>query len=246
MYKSKQGLKGVYNIDTQGFTLPLLVILGMGIIGGGIYFGRRAIKSSTQSKTYNKTLDDGTPENFALRLKQAMGNGYDGTDEAAILAVFAEIPNQDVFEKVEKAYQKLTQRNLSEALDDELSGYYLDKITLIKNVKAKDARSAPPDNSEQIAKAIHQGIQGTNWVSTDVELIFDSFKLIADRPTYEKVKTAYRNISGNELWEDLEKEWDLTTSWNGLTDFFTNPYAGNGGTYLNMLKKETIRRFSEL
>lgn len=249
-YKNKdkqERLGSVYNVDTQGFKVPILVIIGLATVGTIGYFGYRAYAKGRKNTVLDRSFDEGTPEAFAQRLKTAMGGDWDGTDEAAIIDVFSNIPNQAEYEKVEKAFQKLTQKSLSEALESELSGYYLDKLRAIKNTKALDAKSPVPEgNDKQIAKMLKEAVEGTMFASTNVELLFDAFKLIPDRPTYEKVKTEYKSMTGKELWTDLEGEWDLTTIWNGFSDYLTNPYAGKGVTYFETLKKETIERFNEL
>jgi hypothetical protein len=245
-YKKRNGLGSVYNIDTQGLKVPILVFFGVIVLGGVSYIGYRALRKGRANQVYDRAFDDGTPEAFAQRLKTAMGGSYDGTDEAEIIKVFSEIPNQAEYEKIEKAFQKLTQRNLNEALEDELSAYYLDKLRVIKNTKAQDSKSLVPDNAKEIARMLKEGVEGTTFATTNIELVFDAFKLIPDRPTYLKVKTAYKEITGNDLWEDLRNEWDLTASWTGFMDYFSNPYAGQGGTYLELLEKETKDRFSEL
>lgn len=239
-------LGSVYNIDTQGFTRPLLVIIGLGVVGVAGYYGYRAYTKGRKNTVLDKTFDSGTAEAYAQRLKTAMGGDWDGTDEGEIIKVFQEIPNQAEYERVEKAFQKLTQRNLSEALEGELSGEHLDKLRVLKNTKAMDAKSPAPDNSKEIARMLKEAVEGGTFATTLTEQLFDAFALIPDRPTYLKVKAEYKNNTGKELWQDLEDEWDLTASWTGFYDYFTNDYAGGGSTYLEKLKKETINRFNEL
>jgi hypothetical protein len=245
-YTGKKALGSVYNIDTQGLAKPILVIIGIGVVGVVGYYGYRAYTKGRKSTVYDKAFDSGTAEAYAQRLKTAMGGSYDGTNEAEIIKVFQEIPNQAEYERVEKAFQKLTQRNLSEALEEELSGHYLDKLRTFKNVKPLDAKSPAPDNSKEIVRMLKEAVEGGTFATTLTEQLFDAFALIPDRPTYLKVKAEYKSATGKELWQDLEGEWDLTASWTGFYDLFTNAYAGEGGTYLEKLKKETINRFNEL
>lgn len=93
------------------------------------------IKESKPDKVGQKIAKDVLYKNWAKRLKSAFDKKYTvlpGTDEKAIKVVFTEIPTQNDFVQVGKAYQKEYKTNFIKDLKSELESWeYPDYMKLI-------------------------------------------------------------------------------------------------------------------
>lgn len=88
-----------------------------------VYWGiRRALKKSSERKTYAEALADGAPENWANDFYAAFHGGPFGwgTDFPLTIKTVKEIPNKKAWDKTAKAYQKMHGRNLAKDVWDEL------------------------------------------------------------------------------------------------------------------------------
>ena len=227
----------------------------------GIAIVNRKVKYVRQKSALKETLDKGSAENIAMRIRKAMGIvawgglvDWDGTDEAEIVKAVSEIENQEEWQKVIRAYGRLTQgKILAEDLERELSQYYLDKISHVLENKPKNKNSTFPDNSKKLAGKLKDAVEYT-WFGisdTDIDKIFDVFYAIPNKTIWTKVKQEYRKISytGKELWQDLENENRLKNSFNSWTMFTSassNYYQNSSKTIVDILKDLAIERFGEL
>lgn len=248
-----KGLKGINQIDTRGLTVPILVVIGIGTVAGVVYLTRNKVIYSQKKKIENNALDAGTTSNYAKRLQIAMGGDFDGTDEKAIFEVFSEFKSKEEFEQTQKDYSKLTNgKLLSEDLAGELTAEHYAKLQEILSQKKSNFKSpetSVPDNSDLFAnmfkKAIEfYGVKSASLSTTDVEAIFGLIETIPNKVIYEKTKEKYKEITGRDLWADLENEWDLSNP--KYLDFFSFYNDWSSETYIEELRTKTIKKFGAL
>lgn len=247
---NKKKLGGVNQIDTRGLTIPLLVLIGVGLVGGGVYFARQRVLYLRSKKINKNALDKGTVENLAKRIQNAVGNRFDGTDEEELFTVASEIQSKDEFDKVSKAFFKLTNQVLPDVLSKELSSYHYNLITDIIGQKSSSFKSEDfKDNSASIAQKLKEAIYSGGFTdlfsaTTDVDGVFEAFHLIPNKEVYQNVKAKYKELTNKELWVDLEGEWELQESaWNNIWSYFND---GSSDTFLEKLRQLAIQKFGEL
>jgi len=179
---------------------------------------------------------------------------WDGTDEAEIVRAISEVSNHQEWQKVIRAYGKLTQgRVLTKDLERELSKFYLDKIAHVLENKPNSKNAQVPDNSQKLANQLKDAIEYT-WATlpdTDIDKIFDVFYAVPDKNIWQKVKQKYHQISytGDGLWQDLENESRLQNSfnsWGMFTSWSSNYYQNSSKAIVDILKDLAIERFGEL
>lgn len=252
--KNKQRKElGLVNIDTAGLVKPILIVIGIGIVGWGVYSVRKKNAYSQKKKIYNKSTESGTAENIAVRLRNAMGDfsygiDWDGTDNKQIFEIFSvDIKTKKDYEAVQKAYKKLTQKELIDDLNNELKPSEVQKLLDIIAPKAESISKpeTATDNSKKYAQDLKEAVYIDNWgKKTDVPKIFDTFDKIPNQSIFLKTKKEYTIITGKDLWEDLQNEWGL-----GFTPFWSSMYElddGTGRTLLEILKSKSQNKFGGL
>ena len=99
----------------------LYSLIGIGIVGGGIFFGRKLVLKGVANREEKKSFEDGTPATFAKQIKMAFDNdGWWGTDTEKLRSTLREIPSKQVFLKVQESYKKLYNSNMITDMSDEL------------------------------------------------------------------------------------------------------------------------------
>ena len=95
--------------------------IGLVVLGGGVYFGRKLILNKVANKEENQSLEDGSPATIAKQIKMAFENdGWPGTDLVKLRSSLTEIPSKEVFLKVQESYKKLYNEELLDRLAAEL------------------------------------------------------------------------------------------------------------------------------
>jgi hypothetical protein len=99
----------------------LYSLIGLGIVGGGVFFGRKLALKSVANREEKKSFEDGTPATYAKQIKMAFENdGWWGTDTEKLRSTLRDIPSKQVFAKVQESYKKLYNSNLISDMSDEL------------------------------------------------------------------------------------------------------------------------------
>lgn len=262
--KTKNSL-GIINVDTAGLVKPILILTGIGVIGFLVWQTRRSIQAAQKKQVLTASTKEDSAENYAARIKNAIGEWYDGTDEKAIFDVFSEIKTEKEFDAVQKAYNKLTSRILMEDLANELTSTEVE--TLMKNVQAKPTKAGieAPDNSMQFASKLVELLKKENsgtcdyvgWLapvacfSTDLDGIFHVFEMIPDKKSYEKVKNIYKTKTGRELISDLNRytflqEYASYSIFNSTVGISSNYNDNSGQQYIIMLQEKIKKKFGEV
>ena len=99
----------------------LYSLIGIGIVGGGVFFGRKLVLKGVANREEKKSFEDGTPATFAKQIKMSFDNdGWWGTDTEKLRTTLREIPSKQVFLKVQESYKKLYNSNMITDMSDEL------------------------------------------------------------------------------------------------------------------------------
>ena len=213
--------------------VKVAAFIGSGLIVGSVLFftGRHFYRVQQSKKTETKSLNDGSPENYAKRLKMAFdNNGFWGTDMDEVRKVFTEIPTQEDFVKVADKYAELTKQNKGaffKDLTDELttSEYYemqsiLKGKPLKKGIKAVFDLNFATSVSHRIKAAFDYTIIG--MPSTDKGALEKALREIPTLYAFAMVKYAYKKEYGHEIETDLNSELDaFDFSWKAI--IYTKP-----------------------
>lgn len=262
---NKKNSLGIINVDTAGLVKPILVLTGLGVIAFLIWQTKRSIQYTQKKNILSNSTEKGSTENLATRLKNAMGDSYDGTDEKAIFDVFSEIKTQREFEAVQKDYNKLTNRILMEDLANELTSTEVETLTQNIQAKATKVGQKAPDNSEQFAGKLVELLKKSDgvcdygtWFSpgacygSDLDGIFHIFEMIPNNEIYEKVKSIYQTKTGRTLKNDLERYPHLQeyASYLALTNSIvginSNYNDNSGKQYIIMLQEKINNKFGNI
>jgi hypothetical protein len=234
--------------DRFGFEKPLLILVGVGLLAGGVYLLNKKIRYKRLSKTEENTLENGTVENIAKRLKLAIGDWWDGADEAGIFKALSEVDTKETYAKVQVAYERLTGgRSLNDDLGKNLSSSAFDTVSALMSQKKEDINSQDADNSQEFARQLKEGVEATQLLmpDTDIDLIFDVFHLIPNQKVFESTKIAFKEMTRQDLWQALEAEWRLSRT--PAIASITSRYNDWGGVpMIDMLKNIARERFGTL
>lgn len=256
--------KGIWSAMGRFFNSPTgktLILVGVSALG--INLVNRKVRYIRQKSAFKETLDYGSAENIAMRIKNAMGMvawgsiDWDGTDEAAVKEAISEVETKKDWDKVRRAYGKLTQgRSLEQDLNKELGQADLEQIYERILGNKPESKNAPiPDNSKIFAQDLKEAITYTySWFNipdTDLDGIFDALHAIPNQEIWEKTKEEYAKISysGKDLWTDLGNENRLKSSFNDLgmfTSWYSTYYQNSSLPIINILKNLAIKKFGNL
>lgn len=199
--------------DKESWTLKeklLFSLLGVVVVGGTIYIGRKIILDKIASKEENKSFEDGTSATSAKQIKMAFENdGWPGTDTESMRDTLREIPSKEEFSKVVKSYQKLYNGNLIKDMSDELQTTEYNEMLQIL--------AAKPDKKGQAPSAVAY----TAWAKrmkaafdkeygffggTDAEAIMAVFNEIPTQTAFIKVAVEYKRLYTTNMLDDLKSE----------------------------------------
>src|SRR3954470_997695 len=123
----------------------LYSLIGIGIVGGGVFFGRKLILKGVANKEEKKSFEDGTPATLAKQIKMAFENdGWWGTDTEKLRSTLREIPSKQVFLQVQESYKKLYNSNMITDMSDELQTTEYNEMLQIIGQKPDKTGSKPP------------------------------------------------------------------------------------------------------
>ena len=112
--------------------------VGLGTIISGWLLGRMLFRDAREHYYANRSLEDSDPATFARQLQMAFENdnwaGW-GTDEKQVFDVFNRIPSKAFYNKVQRAYRGLYNKDLTSELQKELSTSEYNRIVTILSTK---------------------------------------------------------------------------------------------------------------
>lgn len=190
----------------------LYSILGIGIVGGGIFFGRKIILKKVANREENKSFEDGTPATYAKQLKMAFDNdGWWGTDMTKVRSTLMAIPSKQIFIKVQESYKKLYNSNLVTDLSDELQTSEYDEMLQIIAQKPDKVGSKPVDptlNYVGWAKRLKAAFDKEYGFlpGTDDNAIQAVINEIPTQKAFVSMAIAYKKIYGTAVLVDLKSE----------------------------------------
>ena len=199
--------------DKDTWTLKekiLFSLLGVVVVGGTIYIGRKIILNKIANKEENKSFEDDTSATSAKQIKMAFENdGWPGTDTEALRNTLREIPSKEEFNKIVKSYQKLYNGNLIKDMSDELQTTEYNEMLQILAAKP-DKKGQAPSSVAYTAwakrmKAAFDKEYGF-FGGTDAEAIIAVFNEIPTQTAFVKVAMEYKRLYGTNMLDDMKSE----------------------------------------
>lgn len=197
----------------------LYSLIGLGIVGGGIFFGRKLVLKSVANREEKKSFEEGTPATYAKQLKMAFDNdGWWGTDTEKVRSTLTEIPSKQVFLKVQESYKKLYNSNLITDLSDELqTTEYNEMLQIIAQKPDKTGGKASSaynvfDGWAKRLKAAFDKEYGF-LPGTDEEAIKAVFNEMPTQKAFYITAVFYKKLYAANLMDDLRGEleaWELS------------------------------------
>lgn len=199
--------------DKETWTLKekiLFSLLGVVVVGGTIYIGRKIILNKIANKEENKSFEDGTSATSAKQIKMAFENdGWPGTDTEALRDTLREIQSKEEFAKVVKSYQKLYNGNLIKDMSDELQTTEYNEMLQILAAKPEKKGQAPsPVAYTAWAKRMKAAFDKEYgfFGGTDAEAIIAVFNEIPTQTAFVKAALEYKRLYGTNMLEDMKSE----------------------------------------
>ena len=199
--------------DKETWTLKekiLFSLLGVVVVGGTIYIGRKIILDKIANKEENKSFEDGTSATSAKQIKMAFENdGWPGTDTESLRSTLREIPSKEEFAKVVKSYQKLYNGNLIKDMSDELqSTEYNEMLQILAAKPDKKGQAPSPIAYTAWAKRMKAAFDKEYgfFGGTDAEAIIAVFNEIPTQTAFVKVAVEYKRLYGSNMLEDMKSE----------------------------------------
>lgn len=185
--------------------------IGVVVVGGTIFFVRRAIRNSIANSEEKKSLETDSSATYAKQIKMAFENdGWWGTDEEALRTVLRKIPTKVFFKDVAGSYKKLYASPLTADMQGELTSTEYEEMMMIIASKPEKKGDAPTLNYLAWAKRIRAAVSIYYGIfpATDEDAIKAVFLEIPTQAAFKKVKEAYQKEYGDTLMGDLEGDLD--------------------------------------
>jgi hypothetical protein len=193
----------------------LYSLIGIGIVGGGVFFGRKLVLKGVANKEEKKSFEDGTPATYAKQIKMAFENdGWWGTDTEKLRTTLREIPSKQVFLKVQESYKKLYNSNMITDMSDELQTTEYNEMLQIIGAKPDKTGGKPPsptlsyDGWAKRLKAAFDKSYGF-LPGTDEEAIKAVFNEIPSQKAFIMTGIVYNKLYGSNLLTDLKGELEI-------------------------------------
>ena len=197
----------------QSWTLKekiLFSLLGVIVVGGTIYIGRKIILNQIANKEENKSFDDGSSATYAKQIKMAFENdGWPGTNTTALRNTLREIPSKDDFSKTVKSYQKLYNSNLLKDMSDELQSTEYNEMLQILAGKPEKKGQVPSSVAYAAwAKRMKAAFDKSYGFlpGTDSDAIIAVFNEIPTQTAFIQVAIEYKKQNGTNMLDDLKGE----------------------------------------
>lgn len=207
----------------------LYSLLGLGIVGGGIFFGRKLVVKGVANHEEKKSFEDGSSATYAKQLKMAFDNdGWWGTDIEKVRSIFREIPNKQVFQSVQDSYKKLYNSNLITDLSDELqTTEYNEMLQIIAQKPDKKGGKPVSSTTSYVAwaKRLKTAFDKTYGFlpGTDENAIKAVFNEIPTQKAFTMTGVAYLKLYGTNLITALKSELELWEFNDYMKTIFSKP-----------------------
>lgn len=184
--------------------------IGLAVLSGGVYFGRKLILNRVANKEENQSLEDGSSATIAKQIKMAFDNdGWWGTNTTALRNALRQISSKDEFAKVQKSYQKLYNSNLLKDMSDELQSTEYNEMLQIIAAKPTKKGQAPTMNVfESWAKRLKAAFDKSYGFlpGTDADAVVAVFNEIPTQTTFIQTAVSYKKLYGKNMLDDMKSE----------------------------------------
>ena len=193
----------------------LYSLIGIGIVGGGVFFGRKLVLKGVANREEKKSFDDGTPATFAKQIKMAFENdGWWGTDTEKLRSTLRNIPSKQVFLKVQESYKKLYNSNMISDMSDELQSTEYNEMLQIIAQKADKTGGIPASvtiSYDGWAKRLKAAFdkEYSFIPGTDEPAIKAVFNEIPTQKAFVMTGIVYNKLYGSNMMTDLKGELEL-------------------------------------
>lgn len=207
----------------------LYSFIGLGIISGGVVFGRKILKKGIANREEKKSFEDGTAATYAKQLKMAFDNdGWWGTDIEKVRSTMRSIPSKEMFTQVQASYQKLYNANLIADLSDELqSSEYNEMLQIIAQKPDKTGGKLPAaaSNYEAWAKRLKAAFDKTYgfFPGTDEAAIKAVFNEMHTQKDFVMTGATYNKLYAADFIKDLKSELELWEYYDYMKIILTKP-----------------------
>jgi hypothetical protein len=193
----------------------LFSLIGIGIVGGGVFFGRKLVLKGISNREEKKSFEDGTPATLAKQFKMAFENdGWWGTDVEKVRSTLRDIPSKQVFLKVQESYKKLYNSNLITDLSDELQTTEYNEMLQIIAQKPDKTGGKPTNPSlsyDGWAKRLKAAFDKSYGFlpGTDEEAIKAVFTEIPTQKAFILTGIWYNKLYASNMMTDLKSELEM-------------------------------------
>lgn len=193
----------------------LYSLIGIGIVGGGIFFGKKLVLKGVANREEKKSFEDGTPATFAKQIKMSFENdGWWGTDTEKLRSTLREIPSKQVFLKVQESYKKLYNSNMITDMSDELqTTEYNEMLQIIaqKPDKTGGKPASPTLSYDGWAKRLKAAFDKSYGFlpGTDEEAIKAVFNEIPSQKAFVMMGIVYNKLYASNMMTDLKGELEM-------------------------------------
>ncbi len=193
----------------------LYSLIGIGIVGGGIFFGRKLVLKGVANREEKKSFEDGTPATFAKQIKMAFDNdGWWGTDTEKLRSTLREIPSKQVFLKVQESYKKLYNSNMITDMSDELqTTEYNEMLQII--AQKPDKTGGKPSSSTLVYDGCAKRLKAAfdkeyGFIpGTDEEAIKAVFNEMPTQKAFIMTGIFYKKLYATDMMTDLKSELEM-------------------------------------
>jgi hypothetical protein len=199
--------------EKEGLSLKEKLVystIGLVVVGGGIYFGRKFILNKVANKEENQSFDEGSSATTAKQIKMAFDNdGWWGTNTTALRTALQQVKTKDEFTKVQKSYQKLYNSNLIKDMSDELqSTEYNEMLQIIAGKPQKQGQATTINAYDAWAKRLKAAFDKSYSFlpGTDSEAIIAVFNEIPTQSAFIQTAVSYKKLYAKNLIDDLKSE----------------------------------------
>ena len=207
--------KNTTNNDLSLKEKLLYSLIGIGIVGGGVFFGRKLVLKGVANREEKKSFDEGTPATLAKQIKMAFENdGWWGTDTEKMRTTLREIPSKQVFLQVQASYKKLYNSNMITDMSDELQATEYNEMLQIIAQKPDKTGGKPTnpilsyDGWAKRLKAAFDKEYGF-LPGTDEEAIKAVFNEMPTQKAFIMTGIVYNKLYASNIITDLKGELEM-------------------------------------
>jgi hypothetical protein len=190
----------------------LYSLIGLGIVGGGVFFGRKLVLKKVANKEEKKSFEDGTPATYAKQIKMAFDNdGWWGTDTNKLRTTLREIPSKQIFLKTQESYTKLYNSNLITDMTDELQSTEYNEMMQIIAEKPDKTGGKPVSSTVQFegwAKRLKAAFDKSYGFlpGTDDDALVAVLNEMPTQKSFVYTMVAYQKLYGTNMITDMQAE----------------------------------------